>query len=1161
MKRKLIKLWGIGLVVVLLSSLFIAATPASAAEPLNWEMKIDSPSGIPGVAHLQPGSDIRDFAFDSSGMIMYAVGYWDTVPMIGITANFTADGTSDNYTVTYIDEDGASSTTTVTIASGANTATAPSPMTLTGGDTGVMDIVSIVASGTNDALAGAFTLTDFGSFTGMGTYTVGAAVAFVDGDDLTRLWQSGFGGGMASEISSRLPAGKLVTLDYVAIAPDDPNVVVVASATPTALNEAIIISDDGGATWNSMGVIQDETVSTNPTGILGVAISPIVTGNYRYVAVYGRNSTDDAAGNGAAIYYYNFGAGVGAWKEARADFVNTPTDGAFLDNIVGMAFSPGFAADYMAVALSEQIGSVAASTNGSLMLHLLSFNSNNWDEDVASDYAVEIANTGTTQELFDVNSADITLHPDYDGGDEALRISFVGASINHLGNEAGDVWRCRDIAQPYPLFGAGSAGINSVAFDGTNLAAGAYESNNVYHSADPLASSPTILPGRSYKKIGVDTTGVNDMVKLIFAGETLYGTKRGAASAISKSVDYGNTWNDYALMDSGSGIFLNAGTVTDIYITAAGDPWYMAANDGGETSIYRIAMFSVQKVLCVPGAVTLMLRGVDDNPDVLYAGVEGGTDIYYTADAGLSRWYKRTAPRPIADMAVESDDVIYIGESGIGTINVYKSITKGFTWSLPIDTKLGAGNSINTLLSLSENELLVAGTAGGLNYTKDGGSTWTKTLGIMFGGPVQPTATGLNTGDFIYLAHENDNAVWRCEIGPANPVGEFLSMGMKDQTAAEKNTGIVLRDGVLYALSAGSSGSYINRTLSPTVPGTHSGGMWGNRYMPETGVGAFNRTPSALKASSGPANNVVLYAIDSGTSFVYYFDDTLALTGPVILGPKDGSMVQMNSITGYPQDVNFNWARASKATKYEVAIALDADFTSVLNVDDAAGTGDGTDPYCEVAGPFNVMSLIVDGRTFQPGTTYYWKVRSDLPLTGAWSESRSFTIQPGAAAVPTIGSPANGSQTADPNPAFSWSPVSGANKYEFQLAVSTNFATPLYSDTIAETGIRPAVKLDPGTTYFWRVRAVDPVVGDWSTIANFTVAVEAPPPPKPVEVITSPPPVIEIPPPEPAPIIEIPAPPPATEPINDAYILAIIIIGAVLVIAVIVLIVRTRRTV
>jgi hypothetical protein len=913
------RILSISIAVLFLVGGVLVATPALAADPLNWEPKVDAPSGVPGVYQLLPGSDILDFDFDSSGMTMYAA-------------------------------------------------------------------------------------------TGNGLY------------------KSTDGGVNTSEISSRLPTGNsaLSSIDYVAMAPDAPDIVVVASATPNANNHAAAISGDGGATWLPMGVIQNSSGTSHPTAILGLKISPLSTADFRYIAVYGYDDEGTASGAGAALYYYNHGAGIGAWKEAKADFNNSPAGDTTIDNIVAMAFSPGFHADYMAVALSEQIG--GGSETGALRLHILSFNSCYWDTDVASGYPVTLSDTASPATAFNVNSASIALHPDYDGGDEALRIAFVGVSITSpAGTESGGIWRCRDSASAYSLLGGSETtgvGIHSVAFDGTNLAAGAYWSNNVYRCAAAMAPSPEVLPAQSYKKIGIDQISgypdpFADNVTLMFVGETLYGAKGGAASALSRSVDYGNTWNDYTLMDSGSGPpFFNAGTVTDILITATGDPWYMAAHDGNETSIYRISMASVQKVLCVDGVYHLMLRGVDSNPDVVYAADKGGYDLYYTDDGGLLRWHRRTTPAHIVDMAVESDDVVYIGEQY--GISIFKSITNGLEWSLPIDSNLGSGNNINSLLSIGENELLVGGTLSGLNYTRDGGSTWTKTMGIFPPrGPVQPAATGLDTGDFIFLADEFTNDVFRCEIGPANTNGEFESMNMPSATLNETNTGIVLKDGVLYALSVDPSArSYINRTMTPTIPGTHSAPFWGTRYMPEPGVGLFDLKPSALKASSGPDSSIVLYAIDSNFNFVYYFDDTLALNGPELVNPVDGALFQKDQL------VNMLWNRLSKATAYEVALALDDDFNSILNIDDAAGTGNGINPYCKVPGTFDVMSLILDNSYVPPNNTFYWKVRTYMPLVSQWSEVRSFTIEPAAAEAGTtvrVNAPA-------------WAP----NGYDFTVPVNIN---------------------------------------------------------------------------------------------------------------------------
>jgi len=141
---------------------------------------------------------------------------------------------------------------------------------------------------------------------------------------------------------------------------------------------------------------------------------------------------------------------------------------------------------------------------------------------------------------------------------------------------------------------------------------------------------------------------------------------------------------------------------------------------------------------------------------------------------------------------------------------------------------------------------------------------------------------------------------------------------------------------------------------------------------------------------------------------------------------------------------------------------------------------------------------------------------------------------------------------------LSWSPVSGATRYEFQLALNPDFTAPVVDTEVASTSIQ-AINLDTGTDYFWRVRATMPVLGDWSTIARFMIVALAPPP-APLLIITkAPPPVINIPTPPPAQHIVIP-PQPTPQQIVPGFIWTILVIAAVLFIAVITLIVRTRTT-
>jgi hypothetical protein len=1033
MKKMIKKFWGVGLIVILLSSLFVVGAPVSAADPLNWEGKLDTPSSL--FKGLNPGSDVFDFAFSGS------TGYAAT----------------------------------------------------------------------------------------------GAA-----------LLQTGTGGGMWSDITARLPAG--LGVDYVAMAPDDPNVVVVGDATPTG-GACLAISVNGGATFTSMGVVMSQTGSAPVASLQGIAVSPVVTGGVRYIVAYGA----DAAG--AGLYFYNYGSGVGFWFNAIIDggLGRFPTLSATTNVCAAFEFSPNFASDYMATTLVKDDSDV-------LTYNIMSFNQYLWNATVAAGYPSTIyASAGNIT----INKADIGLLPDYDGSDDSLRIAFFGLAMTDTEGatgEIGGVWRAIDSAPPAKIYGSSvigsGTGIASVATDGTNLAAGAYLTNNVFRSADPLAASPTFLGARNYKKIGVDDVAggdQNDTVILKFDGATLYGAKIGDASCISKSTDYGNVWNDFTLLDN------TITTADDIYMSATGDPWYLAAHGGGIAAIYRMSAFSVTRVLCVypADATGLSLRGLATDGNLIYSfdNTAPMLTIFYSMDGGLAKWNKRSnTPAAIADLAVESQQVIYIGNA----INIYKSINAGFTWGVPVNSKL-VGNTVNDIESLGEGKVLVGGSNGGVVYSTDSGATWTAALGVLGGGPQLVTATGLSAGDFIFAADKGGKAVNRCQIGPSNPVGEFKSMNHPAAVNGEKITGFRLTNGVLYTISANlTQPTYINRTLAPAIPGTHIGIFWGTQYS-ETGVD-LTIGLNSLQTSSGAPGDIMLYGVAATMGFfgpnVQYFQDTMALSGPVLKGPVDKDKIEIIAqLTGAVQAVNFTWARLSKATGYMLFVALDANFFEMVGGFPLA-VNSAADPVSSIQGG-GILAPV-----FLPGNTYYWRVSASTPIGSAFSETRSFTVQPTAATVPTIGGPVSGTSVTTLKPAFSWTPVSGTTSYKFQLSEGTAFAAPIYDGEVSVAGAQLplTVTLEDGKTYFWRVKALAPVEGDWSSIANFTVAlpvVTTPTPPVTITQVPAPSFTITQP---PATSIVMPTTPP-DEVINPAYIWVIIIIGAVLVIAVIVLIVRTRRSV
>jgi len=137
----------------------------------------------------------------------------------------------------------------------------------------------------------------------------------------------------------------------------------------------------------------------------------------------------------------------------------------------------------------------------------------------------------------------------------------------------------------------------------------------------------------------------------------------------------------------------------------------------------------------------------------------------------------------------------------------------------------------------------------------------------------------------------------------------------------------------------------------------------------------------------------------------------------------------------------------------------------------------------------------------------------------------------------------------DPNlVGFAWAPITGATEYT--VIVATDAAlTKAVSGTPAKVTVPAyqATGLAYGTTYFWAVQATKPTTSI-QTMGTFTTMQ------KPVVAPTAPAATPGAPGAAPATIIVQPQP--AETP---AYIWAVIAIGAILVIAVIILIVRTRR--
>ena len=319
----------------------------------------------------------------------------------------------------------------------------------------------------------------------------------------------------------------------------------------------------------------------------------------------------------------------------------------------------------------------------------------------------------------------------------------------------------------------------------------------------------------------------------------------------------------------------------------------------------------------------------------------------------------------------------------------------------------------------------------------------------------------------------------------------------------------------------------------------------------------YDRTPGALKISSGPK----LWAIDTDDAALESLKDQIALQAPTLKAPTEASIVPVNVKSGNAYDVTFTWERFSDTdvTGMTLQVATDAGFDGLVY--DNGFTGIDSDIVSKVVGP-NQSSP--NTASFNPGTTYYWRVRvsETTPAYSPWSATGSFEVETLVEAVTfDIVSPALGSTGVSINPTLVWNEYEGAIRYEVAVSEFADFSILEFSKPVDSTFYQVTDTLAYSTTYYWRARGItgEPTKartsapgGPWAS-GVFTTMAKAVEPAPPVVIEPTPPaPEKEI------QIVEVPMPAPA--PAIPSYMLWMIItIGAVLIIALIVLIVRTRR--
>ena len=125
-------------------------------------------------------------------------------------------------------------------------------------------------------------------------------------------------------------------------------------------------------------------------------------------------------------------------------------------------------------------------------------------------------------------------------------------------------------------------------------------------------------------------------------------------------------------------------------------------------------------------------------------------------------------------------------------------------------------------------------------------------------------------------------------------------------------------------------------------------------------------------------------------------------------------------------------------------------------------------------------------------TLLFWRVRANgAHGSGDWSRVRHF-FSANPPGVPVLVSPANNATVTSNQPTLDWNDSSpAADYYEVQISTVSTFATFLgrgFSGRSYQSNYTPQAALSPGTTYHWRVRAVNAAgqFSTWSAGRSFT---------------------------------------------------------------------------
>jgi hypothetical protein len=893
----------------------------------------------------------------------------------------------------------------------------------------------------------------------------------------------------------------------IAVAPDNPELVAVVTDDRTA----VYVSDDGGKNWEDSGV-----PDLGGMLISDIAISPKYDDTYD-VAIGTRYP--DGLTNGD-VWVITLRSPAPSWKAQELQ-IDPDATGTGAD-VSTVRFSPQYDADKAILAIASSANDIAPSLQDRTFL--CAGERNTASKETAWTTFIEIidpseSSLGDSPDEDEIIFSDLAL-PSGDYREDSNWIAYASYYSNST-TECDDVYRIEeDGKQVYRLDakGGNEVGIASIDYQGGTLLAGEVlgkesSPNALIHiCSNPTEcfikwEEPTKPPtggasseNRANAQVVWLTSGVlycvtstnNVTTAAAWANMTLpAGPWQGQAcdeSALSKSEDDGDTWNQLSLIDTEMtflcdyAFFANN---TILYLASINDhtPRFDSIWRTEKTETEALTK-TWQRVLCLDGEDNIILRPTPDwkEEEQIYFAVPETDNVKYSENKGQS-WEKVWECPDVTDLAVVSDELLYILDDDVLNKRSWNETLWGgsWEWKYDIDTGLDSGFAVlahgTKYVFVSEN-----GDKDRIAYSSDGGEIFNVTESLPEPGEIQLAVDEeFNSNKFIYAASDDSlSDIYRWAIG--------ASTSWKGLNTPSKGfCGLAQIDEVLYGAYAYSDG--VARTLVPHQELIRETD-WDTT---DAGLDGVTFRSRSLKVISN--EDVELWAIDKvnydfpkekGCLWVY--TDAFVLETPWPNTPALDDSLPCDECTCRAEDFCFRWRMLPSTEKYELWIALDEDFTAIIHKEvDITPDAPCSPAWCPSSSSVQFIC----------GETYFWKVRSCESTEGErirsrWSPTMKFTVkecstEEGAVYLaPILLVPDIGSKNVRRSPTFSWEGFPPTTEYEFILASDDALNLVIVNEKVSTSTYQYKGSLDWNTTYYWQVKAIEPTLSE-PALGVFTV--------------------------------------------------------------------------